>query len=112
MAAALEETNKNLGALTIVTKDLVESREEEKKDASFFDVPGPGPAPRGSRSLALPRMGDAGRAGQQEDEAEGDKPDKERNSLLKKMANYLGDQAKEKAKARGAKRRILIMIDI
>jgi hypothetical protein len=51
-------------------------------------------------SMALPRMGDAGRAGQAEDDAEGTtEPDEEkRNSLLSKMTGFLGDQAKEKGK--------------
>jgi len=138
--ATLEETNKNLGALVLVTEKLLESREEEKKDASFFDVPSPSGEPGGMvdsegnklvlsksgnlmqagadgkatvispvgetrkipniPSMALPRMGDAGRAGQAEDEAEGTtEPDEEkRNSLLKKMVGFLGDQAKEKGK--------------
>jgi len=136
--ATLEETNKNLGALVLVTEKLVESREEEKKDASFFDVSSPSGQPGGMvdsegnklvlsksgnlmqagadgkatvmspvgetrkipniPSMALPRMGDAGRAGQQEDEAEGEKPDEERNSLLSKMTGFLADQAKEKGK--------------
>ena len=135
-----EETNKKLGALIIVTKELVESREEEKKDASFFDVPSPSGEPgdavdsEGNKlvlskagnlmqagadgkatvmspvgatskipnipSMALPRMGDAGRAGQAEDDAEGTtEPDEEkRNSLLSKMTGFLADQAKEKGK--------------
>jgi len=135
-----EETNKKLGALIIVTKELVESREEEKKDASFFDVPSPSGEPgdavdsEGNKlvlskagnlmqagadgkatvmspvgatskipnipSMALPRMGDAGRAGQAEDDAEGTtEPDeKKRNSLLSKMTGFLADQAKEKGK--------------
>ena len=51
-------------------------------------------------SMALPRMGDAGRAGQAEDDAEGTtEPDEEkRNSLLSKMTGFLADQAKEKGK--------------
>ena len=138
--ATLEETNKNLGALVLVTEKLVESREEEKKDASFFDVSSPSGQPGGMvdsegnklvlsksgnlmqagadgkatvmspvgetrkipniPSMALPRMGDAGRAGQAEDDAEGTtEPDEEkRNSLLSKMTGFLADQAKEKGK--------------
>jgi len=101
--ATLEETNKNLGALVLVTEKLVESREEEKKDASFFDVPSPVGATSkipNIPSIALPRMGDAGRAGQAEDDAEGTtEPDeKKRNSLLSKMTGFLADQAKEKGK--------------
>ena len=101
--ATLEETNKNLGALVLVTEKLVESREEEKKDASFFDVPSPVGATSkipNIPSIALPRMGDAGRAGQAEDDAEGTtEPDEEkRNSLLSKMTGFLADQAKEKGK--------------
>ena len=98
-----EETNKKLGALVVVTEKLVESREEEKKDASFFDVPSPVGATSkipNIPSIALPRMGDAGRAGQAEDDAEGTtEPDEEkRNSLLSKMTGFLADQAKEKGK--------------
>lgn len=95
-----EETNKKLGALVVVTEKLVESREEEKKDASFADGAGFGPTPKGVPRFVLPKMGDAGRAGQAEDDAEGTtEPDEEkRNSLLSKMTGFLADTAKEKGK--------------
>ena len=132
MAGTLEETNKNLGALTLATEKLVEQRTDEQKDDSspsaesgmvdsegnklvlsksgnLMQAGADGKAtvmsPVGATSkaprapvMALPRMGDAGRAGQAEDEAEGNKPDEKRNSLLSKMTGFLADQAKEKGK--------------
>ena len=109
-----EETNKKLGALTTVTEELAESN-KKLVDASFAEesdndgsseskalsvvVVGGGAGDGATKSKI--NLSGVGAGQQKEIEQEKDKPEPDevkRNTLLKKMAGYMGDQAKNAKK--------------